>query len=447
MLYRDFALVNIENKHQPYAVNKDLNGGLGTVDRLEGGILLSIVSKYRKRNFKLPVLTLVHLQSILISRDFTTEYFESALPDEAEYQFKAIVIYASMVDYPFELECAKKLKRTFEKARIGFVGPFVAQRPHIFEEYDFWVTGEAEYYFLHQFKSFSDLKGRLAALKPIDMNELPAPDLSGFNSSHYAYSNILKRPFFTWQASRGCPYSCSYYCTYGAYQGKKMRVRAPAKVVSDLKLLQEKYMINSVLFRDPVFGLQKNFVELFCRELIKQGVQIEWAIETRLDLLDKQKLFLMKENGLRCINVGIETFNDKVAKRNHRNTASHQRQVELVSYCRELGVEVNALYVIGLISDTRKTIQETIEYSILLDTDRARFSVCTPYPGTALYDELQRHGSIFESDLTRYNQFSPVFKHDNLSSDEILKLLNLSYRRFYIRFKILKRLFKRLITL
>ena len=54
--------------------------------------------------------------------------------------------------------------------------------------------------------------------------------------------------------------------------------------------------------------LKKGFIDEFCLEIIKNGYDFIWGIETRSDLLDEQKLRLMVLAGLRSINIGIETL-------------------------------------------------------------------------------------------------------------------------------------------
>ena len=57
----------------------------------------------------------------------------------------------------------------------------------------------------------------------------------GFPINTYKYKPIINvKPFITLQASKGCPYSCRYYCTYPASEGIKVRSRSPKKLVDDI---------------------------------------------------------------------------------------------------------------------------------------------------------------------------------------------------------------------
>ena len=88
--------------------------------------------------------------------------------------------------------------------------------------------------------------------------------------------------------------------------------------MDDIIQLQDKYRVKGVQFRDPVFGLNRNFIKEFCEELKKRDVKIVWGMETRLDLLTKENVKQMYEAGLRNINVGIETSDPEIASKNKR---------------------------------------------------------------------------------------------------------------------------------
>ena len=142
-----------------------------------------------------------------------------------------------------------------------------------------------------------------------DLDELPIPTYTSCFSKKFSYSPMLSKPTGFIEATRGCPYSCGYYCTYGENQGKAIRSHSPKRLLNVIKELQKKYGFKSFQFRDPVWGLKKDFIDEFSLAIIKSGLKFEWGIETRIDLLDKPKLRLLKKAGLKSINIGIETPN------------------------------------------------------------------------------------------------------------------------------------------
>lgn len=244
------------------------------------------------------------------------------------------------------------------------------------------------------------------------------------------------------QASKGCPYSCAYYCVYGDFQGPKIRARSPKNVVGDMRSLKEQHRIQGFQFRDLVFGLQPGYIEAFCKELKKQKLDVEWGIETRADLLDEQKIKLMFEVGLRNLNLGIETIDPDVAKQNKRLLITEQHQEHIVRYSEKLGVKVCGFYVFALEGDTKETMELTLRYAKKLNTFLARFAVCTPYPGTRLFDDLKKEGRLLTEDYEQYTQFDPVIRHENFDSSDIVDMRAKAYRQYYFRPRYLAKLLK-----
>ncbi len=429
----NIALVNVINKTKDYAMNKDLNGGFGTADDYGNSLTSKIIQFLKKKSIKLPIICFAFLQSLLKEKGFNVKYFEGSLPKSYE-NYDIILIYGTVVDYKNENWVCRVLKDRFPRAKVGFFGPFPSRNPEVFNSGDFVLLGEAEAFFMNDFKKIEQLIGGVQVSVLADMDKLPTPDFEGFPIKDYSYyPAISEKPFISLQASKGCPYSCRFYCTYGEYQGPKIRQRSAKKVVDDIINLQNKYGVKGVQFRDPTFGLIKPFIEDFCNELENRNVKIKWGMETRLDLLNEINLKRMFDVGLRNLNVGIETNNEEIAKLNKRGLVENSHQERIIEYCNKIGVKVSAFYILGYEGDTEETVRNTIKYAIHLNTPLARFSISTPYPGTGFYEQLKKDNRILTNDYEKYTQFNLVYKHNNLSEEKLKHLLEEALRRYYFR--------------
>ena len=309
----NIALVNVTNNSKDYAMNKDLNGGFGTADDYGNSFTSKIIRNMKKKNVRLPIISLAFLQALLKEKNYNVKYFEGHLP-KANENYNIILIYGTVIDYKNENWACRVLKDRFPYAKVGFTGPFPSRNPDVFNSGDFVLLGEAEAFFMNDFKNLDQLNGKVNVSALTDMDKLPMPDFDGFPMQDYSYYPAISvKPFVALQASKGCPYSCRFYCTYGEYQGPKIRQRSAKKVVDDIVHLQKKFGIKGVQFRDPTFGLVKPFIEDFCNELEKRNVKIKWGMETRLDLLNEANIKMMFDVGLRNLNVGVETNNEDIA--------------------------------------------------------------------------------------------------------------------------------------
>jgi radical SAM superfamily enzyme YgiQ (UPF0313 family) len=430
------ALVQTTNPGARSAMNKDLNGGFGTRDHYGDSLSSKLLMWIKKRGVRLPVITMAYLQAIFKNNGSLTKYYEGSLPGN-NLSPDLVLIYGSIVDYENENAQAKILKQQFPASRIGFVGPFPSQSPELFSSADFVLQGEPEAYFLNEFDGLSKLIGIVKVQSNVNMDALPTPDFDDFPLSKYNYKPLInKTPFLVLQASKGCPYSCRFYCVYGEVQGPKIRQRSAAKVVDDIEILQKKYNVKGIQFRDPIFGLKKEFIKDFVEELASRKIKIVWGMETRLDLLTEDNLTL------RIVNVGIETFDPAFAKNNKRLLVEENRQNRLISFCKSKGINVSAFYILGLEGDTKKTMENTLQYAIKLNTLTARFSVSTPYPGTGYYSQLEREGRLLTKNFQSYDQFTLVYKQKNLTPEQIKSFMGMAYRKYYFRLSYLLMLVK-----
>ena len=85
------------------------------------------------------------------------------------------------------------------------------------------------------------------------------------------------------------------------------------------------------------------------------------------------------------------------------------------------GIEASFLFIIGLPRETRSTIVDTFKLieTSGIDPQQVNFSIITPYPGTALYEEAVARNWI-SGDWDRFSGFEPVMRTDNLSIEDIV---------------------------
>lgn len=425
------ALVGTSQIIKNRSINKDLNGGYGTNDSFGNSISSKIFSILRGRSVNLPLLSFVYVYTILKNKGHIVEYFPSKIP---KHYFDIFVLYGSIVDYKMENNVAGELKKKYSQSKVGFIGPFPEIMPDLFSNADFIIGGEPDAYFKYQFESIETMDGIIKVNKLMDMDALPKPDYSGFPIKSYKYKPILnKSPFLTIQSSRGCPYSCGHYCTYPTSQGNKVRYRDISLIIEDINYMKKHFLMKSLLFRDPIFGINKQYPILLSEKLIENNIKINWGIETRADLLDIDNLKIMKKAGLSSINIGIETNDIDIAKMNKRKTVEASYQNEIIEYCNNLGIKIIGFFIIGLEGDTASSVCEMIKYSLEQNIFIARFSVSTPYPGTSYFNLLDEKGLLLHKNFEDYNQFNLVIDKHNLSSQQSNRLITDAYKRFYLR--------------
>jgi radical SAM superfamily enzyme YgiQ (UPF0313 family) len=422
------ALLDIQTRET--AINKTMAGGYGTSSKYSdsGNILIKILSKAKKKGVIIPLIDFAYLAAILKSQNNEIEVVHGNYLPKADIY----IIYASLVEHKAELAVAEKIRALYPEAKIGFIGTLTMTSPSSFKDHaDFVIQGESENYFLEN-NINNELKGLIQAGHVENLDSLPFPDWTDFSMEKFTHQHFFGcQPVYPVLTSRGCPFTCSYYCAYPMIAGKKVRYRSVENVLSELKYLKDKYNAGAILFRDANFTVDKERIKKLCGEIIKNKLDILWACETHPSLLDRSLVDIMYESGARAITIGVESRNKEVIEQSQRQDVEEKHLKEIVDYCEKKGIAIMAGYIFGHPNDTRESIEDTIRYAMKLNTTYAQFVISTPYPGTQYYESLK--DDLTTEDWTKYDTYTLTFKHPNLSYEQLEELKCGAYIKYYYR--------------
>lgn len=266
-----------------------------------------------------------------------------------------------------------------------------------------------------------------------DLNVLPFP--ARIKLDYKKYYSILGTggSMTTIATSRGCPYECVFCSTpRGIY-----RERSPESVVNEMEECA-KLGIKEIHFIDDTFNVNPVRVIKICKEIKKRKLGIRWSFRGRADKITKPLLVASREAGCYRIHLGVETSsNEGLIGLKKGFTIEQVRQA--FKLARDAGINTVAYFLIGCPHErTEEDVMRTINFSKEINPDFALFNILTPYPATRLYEEGLAKG-MFKKDhwkefaLNPEKDFKPLIWEEWLSRDELKALLNLAYRRFYVR--------------
>lgn len=218
---------------------------------------------------------------------------------------------------------------------------------------------------------------------------------------------------------------------YPLAQGRKVRSMEPLKIVNEIKYWNKEFKVKYFVFRDPVFSINKKHTIELCREIINSKLKIKFNIETHLNNIDDELSELLVKAGMDMIKVGIESYDENVLKSSKRKTIEHDKQIEKIRKFENLGVKVVTMYIIGMVGDTKKTVNQTINYGKRINSYLSQFSIFTPYPGTPLFMDYKN--IINTKKFENFNQYNLVFEHPNLNNHIARQLMDKAYNNLYLR--------------
>ena len=436
-----FVILDVypDRKHR---LVKDTAGGYGTGNDFGNSFFSKFLNIYVDQSIGMPAIEVMIISSIL-KQDHQV-YYTRNIKDEKILDCDFIILPSSIIAHETELDTLSKLGNK----KIFVTGIFAnTMRDKYSKENSIVIKNESDIFFYNLKKNGKLNKEFLDNLftnndlindfySPVLLDDLPFPDWDSYSKKFR-----LRNDFFSLKekiaipilATRGCPYSCFFYCTYPLQQGRKVRARSIKNIIDEIKYWQKKLGTNKFVFRDPVFSINRKHTIEFCNEVINQKLNITFMVETHLNNLDDEMIPLLKEAGLKLAYVGVESSSHFVLKDMKRFTVEHDKQFQVIKKCEDSGIKVKTMFIIGNPEDTRETIIQSIEYAKYLPSLYSQFSVFTPYPGTPAYNEFK--DIITEKKLENFNQYNLTFTHKTLSRDDVNDLKSLAYFRYYFNFK------------
>ncbi len=146
-----------------------------------------------------------------------------------------------------------------------------------------------------------------------DLDSLPFPAWDLIDIEPYRKIWLKHRSYFSMNmaTTRGCPFKCNW-CAKPIY-GNRYNSRTPANVVSELKMLKEKYHFDHIWFCDDIFGLTPGWVNEFAILLEKEQLHFQFKIQARADLLLQEDYIRnLARAGCSSIWLGAESGSQKI---------------------------------------------------------------------------------------------------------------------------------------
>ena len=410
---------------------KDFAGGFGVGQFRGTDWRTRLIASFYRRDFRAPPLAYGYLAAGLKRLGHSVSYALEETPAADLYIFNP-----ALMTLPYELTVIERLNRTMPSTLILVCGQVASTMPDSFSGLNCQVLkGEPEQILPKFDEILSSNSGRQDIGTVGNLDDLPFPDWSIFPYQKFAVRyDFWKFPTAYVQSSRGCTLSCSY-CPYIILENK-VRARAPERVAEEIRLDMEQYGFRSFKFRDPLFGAKRKHAEQVAEQIGKLPRKIQFSVESRIELLNRDLLKTLRDVGLTSVTVGIETPSRETLVKYHRAPIKDDKQREFVGMCRDLGIRVVSGFMIGFPEDTRQTIRAVLRYAKQVDPFAANFNVCTPYPGTGWMTEIEDR--VANRDWSRYDVYTPNLKYDHLTAEEVSRLHQKCFRQYYFRWKYLR---------
>ncbi|MBI5741720.1 MAG: cobalamin B12-binding domain-containing protein [Nitrospirae bacterium] len=357
-------------------------------------------------------------------------------------------------------------KRTLPGVLTVIGGPHISCAPEAtikrYSEFDVGVIGEGEITMLELLHLSNPSKDRFAEIngliwkkgnevslsqrreliKDLDWLPLPAVDLFPDLKSSYIppYFSVKRTPAVTVMTTRGCPGQCTF-CT-NEIHGRVIRQYSLDYLFEYIYLLTKKYGIKEFQINDDTFTVNRKRVMAFCQRLIDEKIDLTWSCLSRVTGVTPEMLELMKQAGCWQICYGIES-GDQAILDSLLKSIKLEQVYKTTEMTKKAGIGMKGYFMMGMPRETHETLKKTIDLALELPLDDMAFTIFTPYPGSPAYRDIHRFGT-FAEDWDAMTTLNATFVAEGFTREELIRINQSTYRRFYFRPRIILSYLKRM---
>ncbi|MBM3253799.1 MAG: radical SAM protein [Candidatus Omnitrophica bacterium] len=371
--------------------------------------------------------------------------------------FNVVIIATSTMSYREDAEVLSELKTANPNLKTVVFGSHPTFLPHSAlsnEGVDIIIRREPEYvirdlireikkgdYFWKQVRGIGYRNGQEYIVNDYypfieNLDELPYLDTSFLPKRVDYFNPIVKRtPYITISTSRGCPGRCTF-CTAPLFDGMRIRYQSGDYVLGQI----EEFLKNGfkeIYFRDDTFLVDKDRDIEICKGIIDKGYDITWICNVRIGMVNKEMMELIKKAGCHLIKTGVESGVQEILDNVKKGIKIEQTR-NVFKWAKEVGINTHAHVMLGMPGETKETLKRTVNFVLELEPTTATFGICTPYPGTPLFEEVAKLSPELKdgtsadfSKLHTVGLFNEYYT--DLNKQELEKNVRLAYRRFYWR--------------
>ncbi len=411
-------------------------------------------------NYWQPLGTL-YVASYLLKAGHDVKFFNGAfmphreiMNELAQFNPDIIGIYSTTFGWKKAVFTAAEIRKNLKNVFIAVGGPYpIAVQEKCLEDssdIDAVVTGEGELTMaelmtnLSEGKSLKGVEGLVFRDNEIITKNPPRPLITDVDSMPFPARELLsdamdyvpppasykRKPVAIVMTSRGCNRRCIFCFQIDKERKSGIRFRSVENVMKEIELcLDQGY--KEIKFIDDNLAADYDRAMQIALEIKKRKFNFTWFTSACVHHVDKPLLKAFKDAGCWAILFGAESGVQRNLNAIRKGITLEQIQ-KAVKTAKEVGLTVYTPFLIGLPGQTYEDGLKTIEFACELNPDFANFHALTPFPGTELYDNIDKYGTMSE-DLSDYTYQGAAFIPHTMTREEISQLRQLALKRFYSR--------------
>jgi radical SAM superfamily enzyme YgiQ (UPF0313 family) len=253
-----------------------------------------------------------------------------------------------------------------------------------------------------------------ARFRPFDLSKSPMPRYDLLDPDRYNRITV--------QASRGCPWLCSF-CASSVLLSPRYKQKPAERVLAEVDRIREVWPRPFLEFADDNAFVNRNWWRALLPRLAERNLR--WFAETDLSVHeDPEFLGALRRAGCRQVLIGFESpiaaGLKGVETRRDWKWANRGRYGEVVRRIQAEGIRVTACFVVGLDGQGPEVFDAVYDFAEEACPFDVQVTYPTPFPGTPLHREWRDAGRLTHDGCwERCTLFDINFRPTPLSAEEL----------------------------
>lgn len=287
----------------------------------------------------------------------------------------------------------------------------------------------------------TDLPGYAWDLLPYRQRPL---DLYRSHFWHAGYDQANRTPFASLYTSLGCKFKCDF-CMINIVNrmdnaagvvssfSPNMRFWSPGFIVKEFEKLAT-LGVETIRIADEMFFLNKNYFEPLLKLIIEQDFKFRMWSYSRVDTVRPAYLNLFKQAGIGWLALGVEAASQVIRREVSKGSFEEINIRQVALLIRDAGINIGANYIFGFPEDTRRTMQQTLDLALELNTEMVNMYPCQALPGSPLYNTARSNGWALPDSYGAYGFLSyesQPLRTKHCTAAEVLRFRDEAWQKYH----------------
>ena len=251
------------------------------------------------------------------------------------------------------------------------------------------------------------------------------------------------------ETTRGCPHQCDF-CGVSEFFGHRYRKRPIEEVISELGATFSSGLRHGInrffgrlgfdlpyfIERRLIYFIDSNFAadQDYTLELMEalEEMRVLWWAHTTVDIArDESFLSHMSRSGCLALNIGFESLSRESLKTMHKSFAGNYDYEKAIERIHGQGIGIMGTFVVGFDDEDVSIFDEIYDFVQKNRLDWALVFIRTPYPGTALYEEMEGSGRLLTRNWEKFDTLNCVFSPRGMSVEELEQGIRTLWKKIF----------------